>query len=122
MVVEVCAKGTCSMHMASVHASSRLTTPPPQPHHARSRAARDEDREESIRQALEERAQFNSSFEDLHHKSGIPGSTLCDRARGFQSCQKAHKDYQPLTFAMEDALVKRALRMDSRRFILVSIF
>ena len=33
----------------------------------KARAAKDEERETKIRQAFEERAQFNTSFEDLHH-------------------------------------------------------
>ena len=72
----------------------------------KARAAKDEEREEKIRLALEDRAQFNTSFEDLHHKYGIPKSTLCDRAGGMQSRQKAHEDYQALPPAMEDALKK----------------
>ena len=79
----------------------------------KARAAKDEEREEKIRLALEDRAQFNTSFEDLHHKYGIPKSTLCDRARGMQTRQKAHEDYQALTPAIEDVLKKWALRMDS---------
>ena len=82
----------------------------------KARAAKDEEREEKIRLALEDRAQFNTSFEDLHHKYGIPKSTLCDRARGMQTRQKAHEDYQALTPAMEDALKKWALRMGSQGF------
>ena len=42
----------------------------------KARAAKDEEREEKVRLALEDRAQFNTSFEDLHHKYGIPKSTL----------------------------------------------
>ena len=59
----------------------------------KARASKNEEREEKIRQALEERAQFNPSFEDLHHKYGIPKSTLCDRAGDVESRQKSHKDY-----------------------------
>ena len=62
------------------------------------------------------RPQLNTSFEDLHHKYGIPKSTLCDRARGMQTRQKAHEEYQALTPAMEDALKKWELRMDSQGF------
>ena len=62
------------------------------------------------------RAQFNTSFEDLHHKYGISKSTLCGRARDMQSRQKAHEDYQALPPAMEDVLKKWALRMDSQGF------
>ena len=40
----------------------------------KARAAKNEEREEKIRRALEERAQFGMSFEDLHHKYGIPKS------------------------------------------------
>ena len=47
---------------------------------------------------------------------GFQKSTLCDRARGMQSRQKAHEDYQALPPAMEDALKKWALRMDSQGF------
>ena len=82
----------------------------------KARAAKDEELEEKIRLALEDRAQFNTSFENLHHKYRIPKSTLCDRARGMQSRQKAHEDYQTLPPAMEDALKKWALRMDSQGF------
>ena len=82
----------------------------------KARATKDEEREEKIRLVLEDRAQFNTSFEDLHPKYGIPKSTLCDRARGMQTRQKAHKDYQALTPVMEDALKKWALRMDSQGF------
>ena len=73
-------------------------------------------REGKIRQALEERARLNTSFEDLHHKYGIPRSTLCDRAGCVESREKSHKDYQALTPALEDAMVKWALRMDSQEF------
>ena len=69
-----------------------------------------------IRQALEERAQFNTSFEDLHHKYGIPKSTLCDRTRGTLGRQKAHEVYQALTPATEDALEKWTLQMDAKGF------
>ena len=79
------------------------------------RAAKDEE-SKKIRLALEDRAQFNTSFEDLHHKYGIPKSTLCDRARGMQSRQKAHEDYQALPPVMEDVLKKWALQMDSQGF------
>ena len=82
----------------------------------KARAVRDEVREGTIHQALEERARLNTSFEDLHHKYGIPRSTLCDRAGGVESREKSHKDYQALTPAMEDAMVKWALRMDSQGF------
>ena len=80
----------------------------------KARAAKGEEHEEKMRLALEDRAQFNTSFEDLHHKYGIPKSTLCDRARGMQTRQKTHEDYQALTPVMEDALKKWALRMDSQ--------
>ena len=73
-------------------------------------------REEKIRQALEERARLKTSFEDLHHKYGIPKSTRCDRARGVECREKSHKDYQALTPAMDGAMVKWALRMDSHGF------
>ena len=56
----------------------------------KARAAKDEEREMKTHHALEERAQFNTSFEDLHHKYGIPKSTLCDRTQGRQ---KAHEVY-----------------------------
>ena len=79
----------------------------------KARTAKNEERETKILQALEERARLNTSFEDLHHKYGIPKSTLCDRARGAQNRQKAHEDYQALTPATEDALKKWALQMDS---------
>ena len=82
----------------------------------KARAAKDEEREEEIRRALEERAQFNTSFEDLHHKHGIPKSTLSNRAGGRQSRQKAHEGYQALSPAMEDALRKWTLQMDSQWF------
>ena len=45
--------------------------------------------------------------------TGFQKSTLCDRARGMQSRQKAHQALPP---AMEDALKKWALRMDSQGF------
>ena len=79
----------------------------------RARAAKDE---EKIRLTLEDRAQFNTLFEDLHHKYGIPKSTLCDRARGTQSRQKAHEDYQALTPVMKDAPKKWALQVPSQGF------
>ena len=82
----------------------------------KARAARNEVQEEKIRQALEERARLNTSFVDLSHKYGVPKSTLCDRAGGVESREKSHKDYQALTPAMEDAMVKWALRMDSQGF------
>ena len=82
----------------------------------KARAAKDEEREEEIRRALEERAQFNTSFEDLHHKYGIPKSTLSNRAGGRQNRQKAHENYQALSPAMEDALRKWTLQMDSQWF------
>ena len=82
----------------------------------KARAAKDEDHETKARQVLEERAQFNTSFEDLHHKYGILKSTLCDRARSAQSRQKAHKDCQALTPSMEDVLEKWTLQMDSQGF------
>ena len=68
------------------------TTTMPQ---VKARAAKNEKREEKIHWALEERAQFGTSFEDLHHKYGIPKSTLCNRAEGEKSHQKAHEVYQP---------------------------
>ena len=80
----------------------------------KARAAKDEERETKIRQALEERGKFNASFEDLYHKYGVPKSTLCDRARSAQSCQKVHKDYQALTPSTEDALEKWTLQMGSQ--------
>ena len=83
---------------------------------AKARASKDEEREEKIPLTLEDRAQFNTSFEDLHHKYGIPTSTLCERARGMQSRQKTHEDYPALPPAMEDTLKKWALRMDSQGF------
>ena len=79
-------------------------------------AAKDEERKEKIRRALEERAQFNTLFEDLHNKYGIPKSTLSNRAGGRQNRQKAHGDYQALSPAMEDALRKWTLQMDSQGF------
>ena len=62
----------------------------------KARAANNEEREEKIRRALEERAQFGASFQDLHHKYGIPKSTLSNRAEGRQSRQKAHDVYLPV--------------------------
>ena len=82
----------------------------------KARAAKNEEREEKIRRALEERAQFGTSFEDLHHKYGIPKSTLSNRAEGRQSHQKAHEVYQSLSPAIEDALKKWTLQMDSQGF------
>ena len=82
----------------------------------KARAAENEEREEKIRRALEERAQFGTSFEDLHHKYGIPKSTLSNRAKGRQSRQKVHEVYQALSPAIEDALKKWALQMDSQGF------
>ena len=79
----------------------------------KARAAKDEERETKIRQALEGRAQLNTSFDDLHHKYGIPKS---DRARGTQSRQRAHKDYQALAPATEDALEKWTLQMGAQGF------
>ena len=70
----------------------------------KARAAKNEEREEKVRRALEEIAQFGTSFEDLHHKYGIPKSTLSNRAKGRQSRQKAHEVYQALSPAIEDAL------------------
>ena len=51
----------------------------------KARAMKDEERDEKIRLALEERAQFNTSFKDLQHKYRVPKCTLCNRARGMQS-------------------------------------
>ena len=82
----------------------------------KARAAKNEEREEKIRRVLEESAQFGTSFEDLHHKYGIPKSTLSNRAKGRQSRQKAHEVYQALSPAIEDALRKWALQMDSQGF------
>ena len=56
------------------------------------------------------------SFEDLHHKYGIPKSTLSNRAEGRQSRQKAHKVYQALSPAIEDGLRKWTSQMDSQGF------
>ena len=78
------------------------------------RATKNEEREEKIRRALEERAQFGTSFEDLHHKYGIPKSTLSNRAKGRQSLQKAHEVYQALSPVIEDVLREWALQMDSQ--------
>ena len=83
---------------------------------AKARAAKNEEREEKIRRALEERAQFGTSFEDLHHKYGIPKSTPSNRAEGRQCCQKAHEVYQSLNPVIEDALKKWTLQMDSQGF------
>ena len=82
----------------------------------KARAAKDEERKEKIRRALEERAQFNTLFEDLHHKHSILNSTLSNRAGGRQSRRKAHEDYQALSPAMEDALREWMLQMDSQWF------
>ena len=82
----------------------------------KARAAKNEEREEKIRRALEERAQFGTSFEDLHHRYGIPKSTLSNRAEGRQSRQKAHEVYQSLNPAIEGALKKWTLQMDSQGF------
>ena len=119
---------TTGSRMSSVRTLTQYFNTPPQreilayhPHttalpRVKARAAKDEERKEKIRLALEDRTQFNTSFGDLHHKYGIPKSTLCDRARGMQSRQKAHEDYQALPPAMEDVLKKWALRMDSQGF------
>ena len=93
----------------------------PPSHHCKhatsqSKSYENKEREEKIRWALEERAQFGTSFEGLHHKYGVPRSTLSNRAKGRQSHQKAHKVYQALSPVIEDALRKWALQMDSQGF------
>ena len=82
----------------------------------KAKTAKSEEREEKIRRALEERAQFGTCSQDLHHKYGIPKSTLSNRAEGRQSRQKAHEVYQSLSPAIEDALKKWTLQMDSQGF------
>ena len=82
----------------------------------KARAAKNEECEEKLLRALEERAQFGTSFEDLHHKYGIPKSTLSNRAEGRQSRQKADEVYQSLNPTIEDALKKWTLQMDSQGF------
>ena len=82
----------------------------------KARAAKNEEYEEKICRALEESAQLGTSFEDLHHKYSILKSTLSNRAGGRQSRQKAHKVYQALSPAIEDALRKWTLQMDSQGF------
>ena len=79
-------------------------------------AAKDEGCGGDVRRALKERAQSNTSLEYLHHKYGIPKSTLCERARGTQSPPKSAQRLQALTPATEDALEKWTLRMDSQGF------
>ena len=88
----------------------------------KARAAKNEEREEKIRQALEARAQFGTSLEDLHYQYGIPKSTLSNRAEGRQSRQKAHEVYQSLNHAIEGELKMWTLQMDSQGFPQDSIF
>jgi hypothetical protein len=82
----------------------------------KARTAKNEEREDKIRRALEERAELGTSYEDLALTYGIPKSTLCNRAGGMQSRQKSHETYQAITPAMENALEKWALQMDSQGF------
>ena len=80
------------------------------------RAAKENDLEDRIQRALEQRDQEGTTLRELATLYDVPRSTLSDHARGGQTRCRAHEDYQTLTPGMEDALVKWVDTWDERGF------
>ena len=80
------------------------------------RAANENDLEDHIRRALEQRDREGTTLRELATLYNVPRSTLSDRARGGQTRRRAHEDYHTLTPGMEDALVKWVDTWDERGF------
>ena len=70
----------------------------------KARAATENDLEDRIRCALEQRDREGTTLRELAILYKVPWSTLSDRGRGGKTRQKAHEDYQALTPGIEKAL------------------
>ena len=82
----------------------------------KARVAKENDLEDRIQRALEQRDRERTSLRELATLYGVPRSTLSDRARGGKTRQQAHEDYQALTPGMERALTEWVDSWDARGF------
>ena len=80
------------------------------------RAATENDLEDRIRRALDQRDREGTTLRELAILYNVPRSTLSDRTRGGKTQQKAHEDYQALTPRMEKALEQWVDTWDERGF------
>ena len=71
----------------------------------KTRTVTENDLEDRIRCALEQRHREGTALRELATLYSDPRSTLSDRARG-KTQQQAHEDYQALTFGIGKALEK----------------
>ena len=79
-------------------------------------AATENDLEDHIQRALDQRDQEGTTLRELAILYKAPRSTLSDRARGGETQQKVHEDYQALTSGMEKALEQWVDTWDERGF------
>ena len=80
------------------------------------RAATENDLEDRIRRALDQRGREGTTLRELAILYKVPRSTLSDRARGGETQQKVHEDYQELTLEMKKALEQWVDTWDERGF------
>ena len=82
----------------------------------KARAATENDLEDRIRRALEQRDREGTILRELAILYKVPRSTLSDCTTGGKTRQKAHEGYQALTPEMEKALEQRVDTLNEHEF------